>query len=353
VEIQDYFQDDCVAAYLSQSVTLDEVAANTAIVYPIILPNRVEILVSFKSGIKQYTVPVDGRTVIGEVRNLRKNIERPGSQYLQHATKLYDWMIRPLERDLVGQKIELLTFVLDRSLRTIPMSVLYDGNRFLIQKYGLATTLGLTLTDPRPLNRENVQVLLNGLTEGVQGFPPLPSVSDELSAINDNFAGLLLQNKDFTKANMQEALLHQSFSIIHIASHGQFDSDPNNTFLLTYGSKMTMDELTGILEPSRFREEPVELLTLSACQTAIGDDRAALGLAGVAIKAGARSALASLWFVDDAATARLMKEFYGNMGKGSNSKIEALQQAQMSLLQEKDFQHPAFWAPFILIGNWL
>jgi CHAT domain-containing protein/Tfp pilus assembly protein PilF len=353
VEIQDYFQDDCVTAYLSRSLSLEQLAVNTAIVYPIVLPNRVEILLSFKDEIKQFTVPVDGRKLIQEVRLLREQIEVPGSRYLEYATKLYNWLVRPIEEDLARQKIELMVFVLDRSLRSIPMSVLHDGKNFLIQKYGIATTLGLTLTAPQPLGKDNVQVLLNGLSEGVQGFPPLPSVSAELQSINDKFEGQLFQNKDFTKANIKEALLQQSYSIIHIASHAQFDSDPQNTFLLTYDSKLTMDELNEFLEPSRFREEPVELLTMSACQTAIGDERAALGLAGVAVKAGARSALASLWYVDDEATARLMEGFYGNLSRFTGSKAQALQQAQLALLDNQKFQHPAFWAPFILIGNWL
>ena len=353
VEIQDYFQDDCVTAYLSQSLGLDELAVNTAIIYPIVLPNRVEILLSFKNEIKQFTVQTNGREVIHEVRLLREKIEVPGSLYLEHATKLYNWLVRPIEEDLARQKVDLLVFVLDRSLKSIPMSVLHDGKNFLIRKYGIATTLGLTLTAPQPLGKDNLQVLLNGLTEGVQGFSSLPSVSKELQSINSRFEGQLFLNKDFTKANIQEALLQQSYSIVHIASHGQFDSDPQNTFLLTYGSKLTMDELNEFMAPSRFREEPVELLTLSACQTAIGDERAALGLAGVALKAGARSALASLWFIEDEATALLMEGFYTNLSRFEGSKAQALQQAQLALLDNQKFQHPAFWAPFILIGNWL
>jgi CHAT domain-containing protein len=353
VEVQDYFQDDCVTAYLSKSLSLDELAVNTAIVYPIVLPKRVEILLSFKQDIKQFTIPVDGRELIREVRLLRETIEMPGSPFMLHANRLYDWLVRPIEKELARHQTELLVFVLDRSLRSIPMSVLHDGKNFLIQKYGIATSLGLTLTSPQPLGKDNVKVLLNGLTEGVQGFPPLPSVSDELSSINDKFEGQLFKDREFTKANIKEALLQQSFSIIHIASHGQFDSDPQNTFLLTYDSKLTMDELNKFLEPSRFRDEPVELLTMSACQTAIGDERAALGLAGVAVKAGARSVLASLWFVEDEATARLMENFYTNLSRFEGSKAQALQQAQLALLSNQRFEHPAFWAPFILIGNWM
>jgi len=142
-------------------------------------------------------------------------------------------------------------------------------------------------------------------------------------------------------------------NLITIRKNGQFDHDPKNTFLLTYDDKLTMDRLERLLSFNQFRENTVELLTLSACQTAVGDERAALGLAGVAIKAGARSALASLWFVNDTATAELISEFYNQLRSTQLSKAQALQNAQKKLLDQKTFNHPIFWAPFLLIGNWL
>ena len=104
---------------------------------------------------------------------------------------------------------------------------------------------------------------------------------------------------------------------------------------------------------SRFRDEPVELLTLSACETAVGDDLAALGLAGIAVKAGARSALATLWFINDQASAVLVSEFYAQLQDPSLSKVKALQQAQLRLVQDRRYEHPIYWSPFLLIGNWL
>ncbi|OQW94747.1 MAG: hypothetical protein BWK79_04865, partial [Beggiatoa sp. IS2] len=136
-------------------------------------------------------------------------------------------------------------------------------------------------------------------------------------------------------------------------SHGQFNRDPKKTFLLTYDDKLTMDKLENLLGFSQSRKEPVELLTLSACQTAVGDERAALGLAGVAIKAGARSALASLWFVNDEATAELVTEFYKALKDPDFSRAQALQKAQKKLINQRALQHPAYWSPFLLIGSWL
>jgi CHAT domain-containing protein len=144
------------------------------------------------------------------------------------------------------------------------------------------------------------------------------------------------------------------YEIVHIASHGQFDRNPKNTFLLTYDDKLTLDKLHSLLSFSQIRKNSVELLTLSACQTAVGDERAALGLAGVAIKAGAKSAIASLWFVDDDSTSRLIVEFYRNLRNQPQwSRAQALQQAQQTLAATPAYRHPAYWSPFLLIGNWL
>ena len=143
------------------------------------------------------------------------------------------------------------------------------------------------------------------------------------------------------------------FPIVHIASHGQFSSDLDDTFILAADGKLTLERLDQLLGPLRFRDEPIELLTLSACQTAAGDDRAALGLAGVAVKAGARSALATLWYINDQASSELVAEFYRQLRAPSVSRATALQRAQIHLLDDPNYQHPAYWAPFLLINNWL
>ncbi|MDH5470574.1 MAG: CHAT domain-containing protein, partial [Gammaproteobacteria bacterium] len=138
-----------------------------------------------------------------------------------------------------------------------------------------------------------------------------------------------------------------------IASHGSFDSNPNKTFLLTYNGKINMDELEQFVGIGRFRDKPIELLTLSACQTAAGDDRAALGLAGIAVKSGARSALATLWFVNDQTTSLLTTDFYNFLTQAEISKAQALQKAQIKVLSDRRYRHPGYWSPYLLIGNWL
>jgi CHAT domain-containing protein len=190
-----------------------------------------------------------------------------------------------------------------------------------------------------------------GLTDAAEGA--LPYVSQEVQGVQSLYGGTVLLNQAFRLSRMETALRQGQFSIVHIASHGHFASDVAQSFLLTFDEKLTLERLAQVVGRVRFRNEPLELLTLSACDTAIGDDRAALGLAGVAIKAGARSALATLWRVQDEAAAVLVIEFYRQLRDAAVSRAVALQRAQLHLLQDPRYQHPFFWAPFLLLNSWL
>jgi CHAT domain-containing protein len=353
-ELQDYFQDDCVAALRARTTGIDQLASQTAALYPIILKDRLELLLTLPDGMKRFTTRVDADTLTREIRSFRVLLEkRTTAEYYPHARKLYDWIIGPIAAELDRQQVTTLVVVPDGALRTIPLSALHDGQQFLVARYAIATTPGLTLTDPRPLPRENAKVLLNGLTSGVQGFAPLPYVAQELDAIHSIYGGRVLRDGDFTVSNMEKDLGETPYSIVHIASHGQFAADVDKTFLLTYEDRLSMSKLEQFLGLSKFRTQPVELLTLSACETAAGDDRAALGLAGVAIKAGARSALATLWTVNDPAAAMVVSDFYRALRDPAISKAKALQQAQLGALKDPRYRHPNYWSAFLLIGNWL
>jgi CHAT domain-containing protein len=353
-ELQDYFRDDCVATARSRSTDIAQESRSTAIIYPIVLSDRLELLVSLPSGLKQFIIPITSGRLTEEIRSFRLALEtRTSNAYLSHARKFYDWLIRPMEADLTAGLIKTLVFVPDGPLRTIPMAPLYDGAQFLIERYAIATTPGLTLTDARPLNRKQVHMFSMGLTKGVQGFPPLPYVAQELSALQSIYGGKQLLNEDFRALQVERDLKEEPYNIIHIASHGRVESDGTKSFILTFDDRITMDRLSNLVGLFDFRSAPLELLTLSACETAAGDDRAALGLAGMAIKAGAKSALATLWFIEDEATADLIAEFYKNLRNPTVSKAVALQQAQLSLLKNPDRSHPILWAPFLLINNWL
>ena len=353
-EVRDYFQDECVTALQSRTVVLDRPPERTAIIYPILLPDRLELLLSTAAGLQQITVPVDRHTLTGVVRDFRRYLEkRTSREYLPLAQRLYGWLIQPLQPALDARQIDTLVMAPDDALRAIPLAALHDGQGFLVSRYAIATTPGLTLTDLRPIARQGMRPLLSGLTQAVQGFPALEYVEEELNAIHTAYGGTVLEDQAFRIPGLQQELRQTPYTIVHIASHGQFASNVSDTFLLTFDDKLTLDRLEQFLALSRYREQPVELLTLSACQTAAGDDRAALGLAGIAVKAGARSALATLWFINDQATALLVTEFYRQLQNPDRSKAQALQQAQLMLLRDRRYRHPGYWAPFLLIGNWL
>lgn len=354
-ELQDYFQDDCVQAAKSRVKGLEGVSKTAAVIYPIMLQDRLEILVSLPSGMVRRTVPVSAEALTEEIRAFRTFLEKRSTrQYLSHAKTLYGWLIQPIEPLWADAGIDTLVMVPDGALRTIPLAALHDGTEFLIKKYAVATTPGVTLTDPRPLDRKGIKLLSVGITEAVQDFPPLPHVAREVETIHQLYGGTILMNKQFMMSRVEEELKTHPYSVMHIASHGQFQSDSNETFLLAYDGKMTMDRLEEYVGMLRFREDPLALITLSACETAAGDDRAALGLAGVAIKAGARSALASLWFLDDQASSQLVTEFYRQLHDDSvASTAIALQRAQIRFLEHPEYNHPAYWAAFLLLNNWL
>ncbi len=353
-EVQDYFRDECTTALQARTANLEHPPLHTALLYPILLPDRLVLLLSTAQGLEQTNIAVNRDRLTHTVHTFRRLLEkRTSREYLPPARQLHEWLIQPLHTRLEAQAIHTLVIVPDGPLRTIPLAALHDGQGFLIDRYAIATTPGLSLTDLRPVQRQRIRPLLNGLSQGVQGFPALAYVQEELATVYATFGGKVLENKDFRLETIQQELKETPYSIVHIASHGQFASDVRNTFLLTYDDKLTLDRLERFMALSQYRDHPVELLTLSACQTAVGDDRAALGLAGVAVKAGARSALATLWLINDQAAARLVTAFYRQLQDAGVSKAQALRQAQLQLLADRRYQHPGYWAPFLLIGNWL
>lgn len=353
-ELQDYFKDECVRSARSRATGAQAIPKNAAVVYPIILPDRLELLVSIDGSWRRVASPVSVDELTSEVRAFRRTLQdRTTRQYLSHSQRLYQWLVLPLEKELSSAKIDTLVFVPDGPLRTIPLAALHDGQQFLIKRFAVAVTPGMDLTDLRPIDRSTTRMLSLGITESVQDFPALPHVKEELDVVKALYRGTSLIDSAFRVPAMRTELRDQPYSIVHIASHGVVTNDVNSSFLLTYDDKITMDQLSQLIGMFQFRKTSLDLLTLSACETAIGDDRAALGLAGVAVKAGARSALASLWLIDDEATSQLVREFYQQLKSPTMSKAAALQQAQLKIASEPTHDHPSYWAPFLLINNWL
>ena len=364
-ELQDYFLDECLVTRQFQQVEVDRLTESAAILYPILLSDRIELLLTRSTGMVQRTVPVSQDEVTSVVRTFRKNLEKepPTDDWRSGATQLYDWLIRPLEKELDDTDFDTLVVVPDGPLRTIPMAALHDGKGYLIERYALATTPGIDLTDPKPLVWGELQALLLGVSEENtneknQKLSALPAVELELSEIR-RIVGVqnatVLKNEAFTPEKVQEKLTQRPYELVHIATHGEFAGNIEDSYVLAYeGKEIKMTQLEELMQIRRFSDEPIELLTLSACQTAAGDDRAALGLSGIAITAGARSALGTLWSPYDQPTAQLIAEFYTQLADPSVSKAKALQTAQIKMLQSNTvLKHPAYWAPFLLIGNWL
>ncbi len=246
--------------------------------------------------------------------------------------------------------------------RSIPLSALYDGKQYLLEKYSLTIVPSLQLIQTKFPASYKLDVIAAGLSEARHGFYELPEVEQELENIQQTAnIKVLLLNESFQKNNFSAKIKNSPSSVIHLATHGQFSSDADNNLILAWDGPINIYELDQILRAQQEKNQPIELLILSGCETAKGDKRVALGLAGMAIKAGARSTIASLWQVSDRSTRLLMTKFYEELnrtqGGSSNpiNKAEALRRAQQAVKEypEADFSHPFYWSAFILVGNWL
>ncbi|MFB2937869.1 CHAT domain-containing protein [Aerosakkonemataceae cyanobacterium BLCC-F154] len=352
-ELDNFFREACLDAQPQQ---IDQFDPQAAVIYPIILPDRLEIIFS-QSGkpLRQYTTNLPQTEVEKTFLQFLESLNPffSSEQRLEVSQRIYDWLIRPIETELVANEVKTLVFVQDGLLRNLPMSALYDGKSYLLEKYNVAVAPGLSLVAPKALAQQQIKVLTGGITESRQGFSALPGVEIEINKIAKGVPSKVFLNEEFTQSNLQNQIQETAFPIVHLATHGQFSSNPEETFILTWDNKVKVKEFENLL---RFREQgnrsAIELLVLSACQTATGDKRAALGLAGVAVRSSARSTLATLWSVKDESTAELMTEFYQLLSQGM-SKSEALRKAQLKLLKQPKYEHPFYWASFILVGNWL
>jgi CHAT domain-containing protein len=372
VELQNFFREACldvpiaIDRIVEQTESLsansnlansDAVQSRAAVIYPIILPHSIEIVLKLpnQSDLIHYSTIVDQAEVQKTLSRLRAQITQPETQRTLQllSQQVYDWLIRPIATDLSTNQVSTLVFVLDGFLKNIPMAALYDGERYLVETYDIALTPGLELPDPQPLERQQVRLLFAGLSQSTENFSPLTAVEQEKDGILAEIPrAVVLLNQDFTAKALETQIEEAPFQIIHLATHGKFSSDRRDTFIRALDRRLNVDELRRILQTGQSRA--IELLTLSACETAEGDERAALGLAGVAVRAGARSTLASLWSIDDQTSAFLMIEFYRQLvANPAISKSQALRQAQLTFVKHPNYNHPSYWAAYVLLGNWL
>jgi CHAT domain-containing protein len=301
-------------------------------------------------------------------------IRRNTKQYLSPAQQLYQWTIAPVEEVLKAEKIDTLLFCVGTGLRSAPLAAFHDGKQFLIEKYSFSRIPAFKLINTVYGDLRNSSVLGMGASE-FQDQNPLPAVPVELSTIQKNlWQGKFFLNQDFTLANLESQQASQPYRIIHLATHAFFQpGEPRNSYIQFWNKKLTLDEMKQL----HWNNPPVELLVLSACKTAIGDEKAELGFAGLAVQANVKSALASLWNVSDEGTLALMTEFYRDL-KTAPIKAEALREAQMAMLkgqirieggqlhtsqgniplppslaeiENKDLSHPYYWAAFTVVGS--
>ncbi|MEL6778244.1 MAG: CHAT domain-containing protein [Cyanobacteria bacterium J06597_16] len=360
-ELQNYFGSDCeIVPFAETQRGLTGENSGTAVITSITFDDRTAVIASFPSGDRQIAwIAETAQTIRKDVNAFRRQLEDyydPTEFDTGRAEKIYDWLIRPFASQLASEQIDTLVFVSDGIVRSIPMSALHDGQQFLVERYATATVPTLSLTASSQLNRSRINMLIMGLTEpatvGETSYDELQYVDQEISAIQTVVAGTtVLRNQAFTEQSLTQALGENAYSVLHMATHAQFGVDPEDTFLVTGQSeKLTFGEMDRLIRSVSANDEPIELLALTACETAIGDDRAALGIGGVVIRAGAKSAIASLWAVNDAVTAQISGQFYENLVNGQMGKAKALQAAQIEMIQAG--ARPSGWSPLIVVGNW-
>ena len=362
-ELDNYFQDACVT---SEVKNISQIDHNAVAIYTMILPNSLEVILEMpdsqgdhaKPIFRHHTASVSQAELAAIVNQLRLYITEPDRtiEIQKLAQQLHGLLIQPLAADLITSNPKNLVFILDGILQTIPMSVLYDGEQYLLEKYAIAITPGLRVLNLQEKS-EKSSFLAGGITQSLQieqqKFWALDNVATELDLFSSQ-KSKILRNQEFTPENLLAQINTTSADRIHLATHGQFNSNPDKTFLLLWQQLLTIKDFSDLLHKRRKRiTSPIDLLVLSACNTASGDRYAALGLAGVAIRSGALTTIATLWQVNDESTAILMKNFYQYQRDG-HDKAEALRLAQLDLWQisEKDWQVPAFWSAYINIGNW-
>lgn len=362
-EINDFFGVACLE---TEYVDLTEITPDTALIYALIFPNRLETIANFgNTEFQRYRVD---ENINFALKILNLQLQQRG-EWQDLSQQMYQKVISPIEADLEVAGISQLVFVLDGQLRSLPMAALYDGEQFLIEKYAIAVAPSLQLLEPRRLEAPEIQILAAGrqnfnsiqVTESRLNtsfdFSNLSYIDDELQGIKAVTETRQLFEERFTVENLQKGLQTLEYPLLHIATHGRFSNFAEDTFIVA-DRLLRLTELAQVLQvddPSGRND--LDLLVLSACQTARESERAVLGMAGIAIRAGVRSIIGSFWNVNDLSTSRLMQSFYDALSDGEDfNKAEALRQAQISLIRGdagETFQDPYYWAPFVLVGNWL
>src|SRR5919202_3206709 len=372
---------------------LKKLAQDAVLLYPLILDDRLElVLVTPYAPPIRRPVPIKREELNRTIAEFRSALTHPNSNAKEPAQKLYNWLIKPIEPALKEANAKTIIYAPDGQLRYIPLAALYDGNKWLVQKYRInnITALSLTEWDKKP---QNLKVLAGAFTQGNYSFQVggktfnfggLPSAGKEVENLASTVPGTTkLLDRNFSQKDTVARM--SDYSIIHFATHASFvTGQPEDSFIL-FGN----GDRANFHDVETWPLTNTDLVVLSACETGVGgklgDGTEIFGFGYLMQQAGARAAIASLWTVDDGGTQALMDAFYAaleskQVGQDSQpTKAEALRQAQIALItgdykalgQQRGLgvqqriqrslspkvatrlSHPYYWAPFILIGNGL
>ncbi|MBO9997597.1 MAG: CHAT domain-containing protein [Cyanobacteria bacterium SID2] len=371
-------RDDVVEAFDRQ---LEETGRTSAVVYVIPNDDNLELMLmtATEEPMRWVFPDIDRETLISQVRRLEVELTNPrrrrSDNYLEIGRELYDWIIAPLASELERQQIDTLIFCLGDGLRSMPLEVLYDGNQFLIETYSISRIPGFNLFDTQPADLRNGRVLAMGASE-FENLSPLPAIPVELASIVPRlWPGATFLNENFTVENLQRQRQQGDYNIVHLATHARFVSgDPSRSYIQFWRDSLSLSEMRAL----QWNDPPVELLVLSGCETAQGDEEAEMGFAGLAVYAGVPSVVASLWTVSDTGAMLMMSEFYAQL-KTAPTKAEALRRTQLAALRGQlrfenpevsglhppgtlvfselpnaenlDLSHPYQWAAFTIVGS--
>ncbi|MEH2026702.1 MAG: tetratricopeptide repeat protein [Nostoc sp.] len=219
-ELDNFFREACLS---NQFVVLDKVVdrdrPNTAIFYPIILDNQLEIILKLPNQpLIHKTSVVNHQQVEQAIAQMRETIVQPdaNNKFEVVSQQLYDWLIKPVAGELKNSRVNTLVFIPDGSLRNIPMSALSDGALYLVQKYAIAISPGLQLFTPKPLAQKKLNALAGGLSQPPRNekFAPLPNVKVELELIQQSgISTTILLDENFKSTTLQKTINAQPFRI--------------------------------------------------------------------------------------------------------------------------------------------
>ncbi|MGB0560319.1 MAG: CHAT domain-containing protein [Spirulinaceae cyanobacterium] len=379
-EYADYFNleqseeiEGMTLANIREMLTRIEAETDTrpVMVYALSYPDALELILITAQDtplIRRVIPAANAPAMRYQTRRFLHGVQRPGSdRYLDAAQQLHQWLIAPIQAELDAYEVDTLLFALSPGLRTLPLAALHDGNQFLIEQYSLGQVPSVSLTNSAYQPLHTSPVVAMGASE-FRTLAPLPAVPVELARITANQMGQSFLNEAFTFEALGQASRNHGAGIVHLATHATFTPGRSDrAFIQFWEQKVQFPDLRRL---GWYDDPQMELLVLSACETALGDRYAELGFAGLAVQTGVKSALASLWRVSDLGTLALMTDFYDQLRDPEITiKAEALRQAQLGLLRgavdrstladrpvfapdaDPDFSHPYYWSAFTLVGS--